>query len=271
MLVSALAVMLLYFFGQTKPPAKEPSAAAIAPAERKSVDASLLIEQVRRQLPEGALADINNKEMAIRRTADPEQQAALLARLAESWQQLGHPVMAAHYYHEAYQHQKKEEWLRQAAELFFLGFSFSSDSLTRLYGAQQAAALYSSLFEQDTTQLEFRIRQAVSLIDGMNDVMEGVMLLRQVEQQDPDNEQANVILGRLGIVSGQFDKAIARLEKVTRNNPRNAEAFYHLANAYQAIGRTDDAVAAYETVRQLIDDPEFDAHLGQVIDQIKKK
>lgn len=272
LLAALAAAVFLLIFAQTQPPQKQPAPeVAQQPMEEKAIEASALVEQARARLPEGPLGEINQKELAIKRARDNEQRAALLADLAKSWEQYGHPVLAGHYYEEASGQHFNQSWLEHAAELYFFGFSYATDTLTRQFGAQRAAAVYEQLYAADSSRRDYRIRQALSYIDGMNNVMQGVILLRQVEAADPDNEQVNLILGRLGVVSGQFDKAIARLEKVTRNNPGNAEAFFHLANAYQATGRLDEAIAAYEKVRLLMDDPEFDAQLSQLIDQIKKR
>ena len=79
----------------------------------------------------------------------------------------------------------------------------------------------------------------------------------------------NLILGRLAVVSGQYDKAIARLEKLTKQHPKNAEAFYHLAEAYRAVGKNDDAIKALEQCKKLVNDPAFSAQIDNYIQQIK--
>ncbi|MCS6992121.1 MAG: tetratricopeptide repeat protein [Chitinophagales bacterium] len=268
---AAALTAVLFLFADTIPPPPEPANQAIESIDQPQVEASTIIEAAQKLLPEGPAEEVRQKELALRRARNDQQRAALLADLAKSWEQIGHPVLAGHYYEEAYRMYPERKWLEQAAELYFVGFSLASDSTTRLFGAQRAAAAYHQLYDLDSTRLEYRIREATSYIDGLGNVMQGVMLLREVEAIDPDHAQVNVILGRLGVLSGQYDKAIARLEKVTRNDPKHAEAYFHLAQAYRAVGRTNDAIAAFERVRDLVDDPEFDAQLNHLIEQIKKR
>ena len=61
----------------------------------------------------------------------------------------------------------------------------------------------------------------------------------------------NLILGRLAVVSGQYDKATARLEKLIKTNPDNAEAYYNLAKALKAKGKKLESAAAYRKAAEL--------------------
>ena len=58
----------------------------------------------------------------------------------------------------------------------------------------------------------------------MNLVMnEGIMKLRAVLEQDPDNETATLQMGLLSLESGQIEKAAKRFEKLVLLQPENQE------------------------------------------------
>lgn len=48
--------------------------------------------------------------------------------------------------------------------------------------------------------------------------------------------KAQVVLGVGGLVSGQFDKALERFQKVVNKEPGNLEAIAYLADTYAAKG-----------------------------------
>lgn len=85
-------------------------------------------------------------------------------------------------------------------------------------GKQQAAAPAMSPSQVKTAE-------AVALVQG-EDPMRGIMMLREVLQEDPDNVEAHWHLGLFSIQSGQYDKALERFKKVreldeeARNNHR---------------------------------------------------
>ena len=70
------------------------------------------------------------------------------------------------------------------------------------------------------------------------------------------------MLGRLYIADGQYDKAIAMLEPIARDQPEQIDAVAMLAEAYQATDRDDDAIALLE--KSVEDAPELYSTLGQV-------
>src|SRR4030095_15407641 len=137
------------------------------------------------------------------------------------------------------------------------------------YAVDQAINSYQRLQKLDSANLNYPIREAVCYIDGKGQVMQGVAILKEVERKDPNNRDMNLILGRLAVISGQFDKAIERLERLIKMDPSNAEAYFHLAGAYQAVGRKEDAIKALEHCKSLVSDPDFSAQIDSYINQIK--
>jgi tetratricopeptide (TPR) repeat protein len=85
----------------------------------------------------------------------------------------------------------------------------------------------------------------------------------------PDNETMNLTLGRLAVVSGQYDKAIARLEKLVKLYPDNAEGFLHLGEAYRAVGKKEEAIKAFEKCKSLLNNTEAKNQLNNIINQTK--
>jgi Tfp pilus assembly protein PilF len=48
-------------------------------------------------------------------------------------------------------------------------------------------------------------------------------------------------MGKLDLLSGKPDEALAELEKVVATDPANADAHYSLIQVYRKLGRRDDA------------------------------
>ena len=77
---------------------------------------------------------------------------------------------------------------------------------------------------------------AAALIEGAGETMQGLQLLLGIIRERPDDIPANLMLGRLAIQSGQFDKAVGRFETVLKQEANNTEAMYFLAEAYKGKG-----------------------------------
>jgi tetratricopeptide (TPR) repeat protein len=78
------------------------------------------------------------------------------------------------------------------------------------------------------------------------------------------------MLGRFGIISGQYDKAIARLEKILYLRPQNSEALLLMAEAYNAQGNKTKAIELLERCKKTVTNPATKKEIEKYIEQIKK-
>ena len=100
--------------------------------------------------------------------------------------------------------------------------------------------------------------------------MQGVQMLREILEEDPDNIQATYALGVLSMQSGQFDKAVQRLTRVLEIDPHQHQALRLRADAFIALGDTAQAIADLNELLQHEDDPKLDAEVNQILNELKK-
>jgi lipopolysaccharide biosynthesis regulator YciM len=81
--------------------------------------------------------------------------------------------------------------------------------------------------------------------------------------------KAQLMLGIGGFVSGQYDKAIARLITVVKNEPGNVEAIAFLADTYAAKGDKAEAIRWYEVSKKRVDNPAYSKEVDERIKQLK--
>ena len=85
--------------------------------------------------------------------------------------------------------------------------------------------------------------------------MKGIMMLREVLQEDPDNVQAHLQLGLFSVQSGQYDKAVERFRKVLELDPaNNAEAWFFLGRTYATMDSIGLAIEAFEQYKTTVTD-----------------
>lgn len=104
------------------------------------------------------------------------------------------------------------------------------------------------------TPSKAKTMEAVALVNGQ-DPMRGIMMLREIVQQEPDNAEAQWHLGLFSVQSGQMDKALERFKKV---RDLNAEGFpdvwFYLGRTYATLDSTDQAIACLRKYRTLVQD-----------------
>lgn len=264
-------VVLLFTFGITKPVKKEMEApvAGSSAAASSAVDFAVILEKAKGTLNSNKRDSMEAIELQLKKVRGDKEQAAMLESVGSAWESTGNVLVAGKYYAQAAAITGNKNTLEKAGDLLYSGFPTTSDSSARIFGAQEGVKVFQQLAKMDSGNLEYPIHEAQCYIDGLGQVMPGVLLLKDVEKKDPDNKEMNLILGRLAILSGQYDKAIQRFEKLVKLDPANAEIYFHLAEAYRAVGKNDEAIKSLEQCKALANDPAFSAQIDTYIQKIK--
>lgn len=262
--VAALLAVLLYLIVPTVPPSGARPVAADAPHQggehhAEAATTAEVLQQARQKVGEHALGEIQKVEDSLSKaTNDSVQMAPGFGRLARLWARHRQGSAAGHYLGLEAGLEKSPEKLTFAGRFFLnLVANQPDDSPSvRMWNAQQAVALFEKanhLAPSDSAKIDL----ASAYIEGTGETMQGVQLLLGVVREDPDNTAALLMLGRLAIQSGQWDKAIERFTHVLEKDPQNTEALYFIAEAYKGKGDRTKAVEYFERAKKVVNNPEF--------------
>jgi tetratricopeptide (TPR) repeat protein len=96
--------------------------------------------------------------------------------------------------------------------------------------------------------------EAVALVNGQ-EPMRGIMMLREILEEDPNNAEAHWHLGLFSVQSGQYDKALERFKKVLELDAKGfPDAWFYQGRTYATLDSIDQAIASLTTYRTLVED-----------------
>ncbi len=75
---------------------------------------------------------------------------------------------------------------------------------------------------------------------------ERIRELQELLEDEPDDGLLNLTLGQEYLASGDASSALPHLEKVVALEPRYTVAYRYLGSALEELGRTADAIRAWE-------------------------
>lgn len=179
------------------------------------------------------------------------------------------PTAAAYYFTEAAKLENSEKSLNFAARLNSDLLRSAESPSVRAWAAQQAIASYEQLLKLNPDNDTVKMALASCYIDGTSQPMQGIQLLLGITREEPDNIQANLMLGQLSIRSGQMDKAEERFEKVLTIEPENTEALYFLAEVYKSKGNKEKAIELLEECKRIVNNPQFSSEIDNYIKTFK--
>ncbi|MFN5930419.1 MAG: tetratricopeptide repeat protein [Sphingobacteriales bacterium] len=265
---SLLLLLILFFFGRTKPIPKED--ATIKSDNAIIINTSALLDSAKKVLTPNQLAKINSLENALIAAADTPQKIDANKQLASFW----HDSLQATLPYLWYQGEKAklentEKNLNFAAQSYIEELKSQDNPQQRSWMADQAKALFDKVLELNPNNDSAKVGWGSTFIfgaSGASSPMEGIMKIREVAERDSTNMYAQFMLGYGAMMTGQFDRAIDRLKKVSTAEPENTEAIFLLAEAYERAGNKTDAVKWYRIGKSKVTNPQ----LQQAIDEKMK-
>ena len=216
---------------------------------------------------------LNFLENSITRGNVPTQKIHVYHQLARFWKDSVHVFEPyAWYTAEAARLENSENSLTFAAHLFLDNLKGEENPALRNWKALQAKDLFERSLKinpaNDSSQISLGL---VHLYGGVGTPMEGIGKIRSVADQHPENVYAQMSLGHASVVSGQFDKAAERFEKVLKAEPGNIEAILSLADLYERTDNVERSIEWYRKSLPFIKIPALKDEVEKRIAQLEKK
>ena len=270
-----MAVALLFIFGRTTEfkntaPVTEPA------SNVKVFDVHHFIEDAKQKLSPNQALYITKLENGITRGDVPAQQVTAYEGLANFWKDSARLVEPYLFYlSEAAKLDNSEKKLTFAAQLFLEGLRAEQDAAKVNWETAEAIELFERAIKLNPGNDDLRIGLGSCYIYGRGrsgdpqKTMKGIQELLAVARKDSNNMKAQMMLAVGGLISGQFDKALERLQKVVKNQPNNLEAIEYMADAYAAKGEKAEAIKWYNILKRLANNRHYTEEVDKRINSLK--
>ena len=267
-----IIVFVIYLGAKTYLPVDSKKNAS--PKTPQPFDIQLFISNSRSKLS----ADKQVKVRQLESVADQTKDSTALLNLAGYWKDsCGAPSVAAYYYDLLANLVDSKKNLNFASQFYIECIRSENDPMLIEWESNHAISLFDKALKLDPGNTDLKIGRASCFIFGKGrsgdpqQTMQGIMSLLEIVRKDSTNMKAQKMLGIGGFVSAQYDKAIARLEKVVAAEPDDVEAVVFLADSYAAKGDLTLAEKWYEVSKRMINDEHYSREVDQRIRELRKK
>ena len=269
-----IAVVLIYAFGPTVPKHKDVQPVTqMAGMQQQAVSTDTILYYAKMQIKPEQVIWLNTLENSISRGDVRDQKLKVLHQLAHFWSDSASIFEPYAWYEaEASRLENSEKSLTFAARLFLDNLQNDDDGARRKWKALQAKDLFERSLTINPADDSAKVGLGACYLFGNITAtpMEGILKIREVAAKDSTNCYAQIMLAKGSLISGQYDKAIPRLETVARLEPGNAEAVLMLADINERLGHKDVAVSWYQKSLQLVKQPEALTEIRKRIEALKK-
>ena len=123
-------------------------------------------------------------------------------------------------------------------------------------------------FADEPPTVENDIDEALAIING-EAPMQGILKLRSIAEENPDNFRAQLHLGRFSAQTGQWEKVIERFDYVNKIEPGYPESDYWIGLAKFNLGEKEDALVYLERFLAQDENKELQEDALIMLNQIK--
>lgn len=261
--------LILYFLVPTTPRER-----ATIDEERSKAfstfDPTAYLENSKRLLPPGLLAKVESLEDTLNSAKAQEQQVEILKQISSSYNRSGNFAAGAIIAEQLAELIQTDTAWSIAGSTYFSGYQSAKDTLLKGYCFDQAILAFESAISINPTEVSHRVNLGLCYVEGGQNPMKGIVMIRELLDSNPDSEIVLFTLGRLSLRTGQYDKAIDRFQTVLKSDPNNFNANYLLAEAYREKGDKLQAIEAFTTCLTLNADPSFQAEVSAIINELRK-
>jgi len=266
-------VAVIYFFGRTTPHKINSQSGNNSQTSSNSNLTDTILNMAKKQLGPDQLLRITNLEISISGRAAKDQKLKVYHQLAHFWKDTaGFFLPYAFYEGETARLENSENSLTFAARLFLENLQQEQSLDFRRWEALQAKDLFErSLIinpNNDSTKIGLGACYLFGSISAAP--MEGIAKIREVLDKDSTNVYGQMILVKGSLMSGQYDKAISRLQLINRLQPNNLEAILLLADTYERINDKSNALKWYVQSLPFATNQEMKAAIEKRIEDLKK-
>ncbi len=246
LIIVSLAVLLLgvLYFGFDFKTDKQTEVEQSTAKTIESTGIQTLLKEAKSSLTPEQIINTQALEQAVNdNSADQAAKIESLKQLSGSWFDYKHPAIAGHYAEEIAELLGDESSWSIAGTTYALGIKQSSEEKIKSYCMGRAVKAFENAISLNPSNIDHQLNLAICYTDipPQDNPMKGILMLVDLSKKHPNNVGVLTNLGRLGIQTGQFEKAIGRLEKAYALEANNPQIVCLLADAYKGAGKNEEA------------------------------
>jgi len=233
-IIAVLAFSVLYF-GCDTTPADIQKAGESRALNMEATSIQNILLDVKKTLSKEQISIVEALNVELKNADTDEKKVALQKRLSSTWYEIGQPTLAGHFAEEVAKIEETEESWSIAGTSYLLGVKSSKEKKMRDYASTHAISAFEAAMSINPNNMDHRINKALCFVENpVESPMEGIMMLRKLNEDHPESVKVINQLARLAIRTNQFDKAIERLLVAVGIDSENNTSNCLLAQAYQA-------------------------------------
>ena len=243
--LSAILLFFALYFGFDTVPPKQKSIEEQRVLQQTSTDISNLLLDAKQDIKGATKAQLLALEQQLQIAESDTAKVGAYKRLSSAWYQQKKPAIAGYYAQKLAELEQGEEAWSITGTTYAICVQREEAEKVKNFCSKRAVEAFENASSLAPNNIQHRVNLAlVHTSNPPQDMpMKGIMMLLDLNKKYPDDVLILTNLARLGMQTGQYDKAAGRLERALTVAPNNRKVMCMLADAYEQLGRKQEALA----------------------------
>jgi tetratricopeptide (TPR) repeat protein len=231
------------YFGLDTKPKKQKAIEKSRVIAAESTDINALLEDAKAELSTDKSRLILSLEGNLSQTQTDSARVTVLKELSGNWYNLERADIAGFYAENVAEIENSDEAWSIAGSTYAIGVQRAKEEKVKQFCFGRAVKAFENAISLNPSNATHKVNLAICYAENPlpENPMKGILMLRDLIEKEPENVLVLTTLGRFAIQTGQFEKAIERLQKAISIEPENTKANCLLAQAYQGLGDIERA------------------------------
>ena len=156
----------------------------------------------------------------------------------------------------------------EAGSAYFEALAFSTSPSKLEATGDKVRKLLSAVDRKNPKYAEAQAKAAMTWVNSPTP-MKGILKLREIASENPDNVYVAYQLGVLSFQSGQYEKAVDRFRKVLSLESDNVNAWFYLSSSLMQAGKKKEALEAARAGYRLAKEDDSKASFEELLKQLE--
>jgi len=238
MVCVALWAILYWGFNRIPPDVKRAEKSRTLTFEKINIASQ--IDDAVASLPEEGRNYVFSSMAALEQVESDTTQISILKSLSGFWFQQDKREIAAHYAETiAEKIATSDAW--GIAGTSYVLCSQTAESEVAEWCRDKAVSAFENAISLDPSDVDHRINMALAYVNKplQDQPMKGILMLREIREDYPEDPGVLIQLARLSIQTGQWENALKRLQSALELEPNDVKANCMIARVYAHLGNDE--------------------------------
>lgn len=241
--LGAIVLLAVLYFGFDIHPSTHKALEKSRALNTREYDIASYQAEAKKSLKEDEIGYLETLEAQVQHAGQDSARLNILKQLSGYWFKLGNPVMAGLYAKEVAEKENSGLSWSITGTTFATGLQQDLDEKQKLFARDQALEAFENAISLEPAVVDHRVNQALCYIElpEAGQPMKGIQMLAGLATSYPDSPAPPYQLARLAVRTGQYERALTRIEQALKLDPTDSRIACLAIDIYTALNKPAEA------------------------------